>query len=131
VNIFPRFSITKKNQVITPFGVALDSMGNIYIADQGKPNAGCHSKDGPAILVFPPFNKKIPFTKPIRKIHGCSTMLNIPTDIKVNPKGITYVADETTTGAGVVLIFPAGANGDVAPTYYTSPGSVTGIGLVP
>jgi hypothetical protein len=58
-------------------------------------------------------------------------MLNIPTDIKVNPKGITYVADETTTGSGVVLIFPAGATGDVTPTYYTSPGVVTGIGLVP
>lgn len=131
VNIFPRFSITSKNEVITPLSVALDSLGNIYIVDQGKPNAGCRSKEGPAILVFPPFNKKIPFTKPIRKIHGCNTMLNIPTDIKVNPKGITYVADESTTGAGVVLIFAAGANGNVTPTYYTSPGAVTGIGLVP
>jgi hypothetical protein len=117
--------------VITPYGVALDSMGNIYIADQGKRNAGCTSPDGPAILVFPPYKKKIPYTKPIRKIHGCKTQLYAPTDVKVNSDGVIYVADSTQSGGGVIYVFPVGANGDVAPTYYTSPGAVTGIGLVP
>ncbi len=131
VNIFPRFEITAQNGVITPYGVALDSMGNIYIADGGKPNANCKSSKAPAILVFPPYNKKIPYTKPIRKIQGCKTQLLAPTDIKVNSDGVTYVADSTQSGAGVIYIFPAGANGDVAPTYYKSPGAVTGIGLVP
>ena len=107
-------------------------MANIYIADRGKPNAGCHSKEGPAILVFPPYNKKIPYTKPIRTIQGCNTQLNEPSDIKVNPSGVIYVADSTKANAGVVLIFAAGSNGDVAPTSnYTSPGVITGIGLVP
>jgi hypothetical protein len=135
VNILPRFSITAKNGVIVPFGVALDSMGNIYIADQGAPNAKCNSKQAPAILVFPPYNKKIPYTKPIREIQGCKTLLHAPTDIKVNKDGVIYVADSTTTGAGVIYIFPPGSGGpknhDVAPTNYTSPGAVTGIGIVP
>ncbi|MGA8097885.1 MAG: hypothetical protein WB810_04395 [Candidatus Cybelea sp.] len=131
VNVFPRFAITAKNGVITPFGVALDTLGNIYIADRGKPNAGCQSKQGPAILVFPPYSKKIPYTNPIRTIQGCSTQLNAPSDIKVNAVGVIYVADSTPAGKGTVLIFPAGANGNVKPNNYTSPGVITGIGLVP
>ncbi len=62
-------------------------------------------------------------------------MLNAPTDVKVNSDGVIYVADTMKSGAGVILIFPAGAGGtnnhDVTPTTYNSPGVVTGIGLVP
>ena len=36
-------------------------------------------------------------------------MLNQPTDIKLNSAGVTYVADSTPAGKGVILIFPAGA----------------------
>ena len=118
--------------MITPTGVALDSSGNIYIVDQGRRGASCKASDGPAILVFPPYNKRIPFTKPIRKIQGCNTMLYQPTDIKLNSAGVTYVADSTSGGKGIILIFPAGAgagnNHNVTPTNYTSPGAVTGIG---
>lgn len=122
--------------MVVPFGVALDTMGNIYIADQGKPKAGCRSKQSPAILVFPPYNKKIPYTKPIREIQGCNTLLHAPTDIKVNKDGTVYVADTTKTGAGIIYFFAAGSGGpgnhDVKPIgYYTSPGAVTGIGIVP
>ncbi len=116
MNVYPRFQITKKNGVITPFSVALDMAGNIYIIDQGKRGASCTSPQAPAILVFPPYNKKIPFTKPIRKVQGCNTMLNAPTDIKVNSAGVIYVADSTSSGAGIILIFPAGANGNATPS---------------
>ena len=117
--------------MITPIGVALDSSGNIYIVDQGRRGANCKSSQAPAILVFPPYNKRIPYTKPIREIQGCKTMLNQPTDIKLNSAGVTYVADSTPAGKGVILIFPAGASGSPTPTYYTSPGAVTGIGIIP
>ena len=132
INVYPRFAITAKNGVVTPFSVAVDTSGNIYIVDQGHTKASCGSPSGPAILVFPPYNKKIPFTKPIRTIRGCKTMLNAPTDIKVNPDGVIYVADSTKSGSGVVLIFTPSVSGNQPPTsYYTSPGAVTGIGLVP
>ncbi len=135
-NIYPRFAITAKNGVVTPYSVAVDTDGFIYILDQGRPKQKCGSSNGPAILVFPPYNKKIPFTKPVRTIRGCNTKLNAPTDIKVNPDGLIYVADTTTTGAGIIYIFAAGAGSgsqhDIAPqSNYTSPGAVTGIGLVP
>ena len=61
-------------------------------------------------------------------------MLNQPTDIKLNSAGVTYVADSTPAGKGVILIFPAGAEREhrnVPSTYYTSPGAVTGIGIIP
>lgn len=136
INIYPRFAITAKNGVVSPYSVAVDTLGYIYILDQGRPKAKRCSPSGPAILVFPPYNKKIPFTKPVRIIQGCKTKLNAPTDIKVNPDGLTYVADTTTSGAGVIYIFAAGVGSgsdhDVAPmSFYTSPGAVTGIGLVP
>ena len=42
-------------------------------------------------------------------------MLNQPTDIKLNSAGVTYVADSTPAGKGVILIFPAGASGIADP----------------
>jgi hypothetical protein len=133
VNVYPRFALTPKNGIVTPYSVAVDDAGNIYIVDQGRPKAGCtSSSDGPAIYVFPPYNKKIPFTKPIRTIKGCKTELNAPTDIKLNSSDLIYVADSTKGGAGIILVFSASAKGNAAPFItYTSPGAVTGLGIVP
>lgn len=132
INIYPRFSITAKNDVITPMSVALDASGNIYILDQGHPKASCSASNAPAILVFPPYNKKIPYTKPIRKVQGCKTLLLTPTDIKINKDGLIFVADETRAGKGIIYVYEAGAAGNQAPmSNYTSPGAVTGLGIIP
>ena len=64
---------------------------------------------------------------------GCNTLLNAPTDVKVDSNGLVYVADSPLTGGGgVIYVYAAGARGDVAPSaIYKSPGTVTGLGLVP
>jgi hypothetical protein len=135
INILPNFTLAAANEVIAPTGVALDTSGFIYIVDRGTPQAKCAAvtnNHSPAILVFPPFNKKIPYTKPIRKIQGCATLLNAPTDIKVDSTtGLIYVADSTTSGSGVIYFFPITGHGNIAPMNYRSPGSVIGLGLVP
>ncbi len=129
LNLKPKFVIQGTRTGVTlPTSVALDSNGNIYISDQGNPHAGIQ----PAILIFAPQTKGTIDSAPMRKISGPATKLNAPTDVKVNGNGDIFVADSTTSGSGVVYEFAASANGNVAPMEtYTSPGAVTGIGLVP
>lgn len=129
VNIRPRFTIIGPNTgVVTPAGVDVDSNGNIYVAEQGqlgKPHSA-------AVLVFAKPSAKNPGTilnvKPIRKIQGPNTLLTTPTDVKVDSStGLIYVADSRT-----ILVFKIDATGDVKPfAMYTSPGALTGLGLVP
>ena len=63
-------------------------------------------------------------------------MLNSPTDIKVNTDGVIYVADSTAGGYGSHSRLPGRGRSreshDVPPqTTYTSPGAVTGLGIIP
>lgn len=127
VNIAPVRSIsgaaTGLNQ---PTGIALDGNGNIYVSDQASKvcTPAC-----PAILIFPAGSNGNATPK---FIAGSSTKLFAPTDVKVDGSGKIYVADSTSSGAGVIYVFAAGANGNVAPaTSFTSPGTVIGLGLTP
>jgi hypothetical protein len=130
INIRPNFTIAgSMTAVRTPTSVAVDTNGNIYIADSGAIGASCNSLTAAAILVFPPTKAKGPINKPpLRKITGCATMLTTPTDVKVNTTAaLIYVADSSR-----ILVFPLNASGNATPSAtYMSPGAVTGVGIVP
>lgn len=130
LNLTPTFTIQgSKTGVTLPTSVTVDGKNAIYISDQGNPLGGVR----PAILIFAPQSKRgVVDTAPIRKIVGAATLLNAPTDVKVDASGNIYVADSTKSGAGVIYEYAATANGNIAPMQtFTSPGAVTGIGLVP
>jgi hypothetical protein len=121
VNITPTQTLT--TDVGEPTGIALDGNGNIYVSDQASKvcTPAC-----PAILKF----AKGAVTP--TAISGPATKLFAPTDVKVDSSGKIYVADSTSSGAGIVYVFAANATGNVAPaTSFTSPGTVIGLGLAP
>ena len=130
INVRPNFTITgPMTEVRTPTSVAVDTNGNIYIADSGAIGASCNSSTAAAVLVFAPPKAKGPINKPpLRKITGCATTLTTPTDVKVNTTAaLIYVADSSR-----ILVFPLTASGNATPSaIYKSPGAVTGVGIVP
>ncbi|MHB8148022.1 MAG: NHL repeat-containing protein [Vulcanimicrobiaceae bacterium] len=129
LNLAPTFTISgAATGIVTPTSVALDSAGNIYVSDQGNPNLGI----APAVLVFSSGLTGSVSPAPVRKISGSATLLLAPTDVKVDSSGKIYVADSTPSGAGVVYVYAATANGNVAPAAtLTSPGAVNGLALSP
>ena len=129
LNLSPKFTISgAATGIVTPTSVALDSSGNIYVSDQGNPNLGV----APSILVFSSGPSGSVSPVPIRKITGSATLLLAPTDVKVDSTGKIYVADSTASGAGVIYVYAATANGNVAPSAtLTSPGAINGLALSP
>lgn len=127
VNIAPTLVLSGALTGLTrPSGIALDATGNLYVSDEGSVSVP------PSILVFPSGLTGTVDQAPARKITGSNTQLFAPTDVAVDASGNIYVADTTASGAGMVYIFAASANGNVAPmTTYTSPGVPIGLGLVP
>jgi len=129
LNLAPTFVISgAATGIVTPTSVALDGSGNIYVSDQGNPALGMP----PSILVFSPGLNGSVSPAPVRKIAGSATLLLAPTDVKVDSSGKIYVADSTSSGAGVVYVYAATANGNVAPSAtLTSPGAISGLALSP
>jgi sugar lactone lactonase YvrE len=105
-----------------PTGIALDMAGNIYVSDAGNPPG-----TGASIRVFAVGSTGD--ILPIHVISGSNTLLNIPTDVKLDSTGRIYVAD---SGANKIYIFAAGVFGNVAPAATLNVnGQVIGIGLAP
>ena len=128
-DLTPEFTIGGgKTGIVAPTSVAIDGAGRIYVSDQGSPLVHCSA----AILIFPPNIKGAYTNPPVGVIKGCATKLLAPTDVKVGSNGRIYVADSTASGGGVIYIYSINSRNNAAPLlYYTSPGAVTGLGLVP
>jgi hypothetical protein len=89
-----------------PVSVALDQTGNIYVLSRGTDS----------IQVFAPgSNGNVP---PIASISGSKTLLTGPAAMTCDSSGDIYVAnsDPYTKVPPSVLVFSAGANGNVAPS---------------
>lgn len=125
VNIAPALTIAGAATTLkAPMGIALDSAGNLYVADAGQPT--------PRILVFnAPTGTGTQNIAPSRTITSAS-LIN-PTDVKVDSSGTIYVVDQGAgpTGTSNLLIFAANANGNSTPTVVPLPGNDTGLALSP
>jgi hypothetical protein len=98
-----------------PGGVALDSAGNIYVAEDG--GGGPAHKDSAEILIFPPGSNGD--SPPIRTITGPNTGLMSLQAIALDSHGNIYVTGNDERGihggVGTITVFAAGADGDVKP----------------
>lgn len=125
VNIVPALTISGASTTLSaPMGIALDSSGNLYVADAGQPT--------PRILVFnAPTGTGTLNVAPSRTITS-SSLVN-PTDVKVDSSGTIYVVDQGAgpTGTSNLLIFAANASGNSVPTVVPLPGNDTGLALSP
>jgi len=128
-NVTPTAVITGANTGLNlPLGLALDSSGNIYVANEGSQNGGADS-----ITVYPP-NSNGNVT-PTATITGGNTGLSTPVGIALDSSANIYVAEEDYNGGdpdGSFEVFAAGSNGNVAPTrilYGTGNGLDTPVGI--
>lgn len=132
-NISPTTTITGANtQLSAPTGIALDSAGNMYVADAGSLASGV----APKVLVFnAPFAGGVLNIAPSHVIISQNPSFIDPTDVKLDSGGNVYVIDAGNgpNSSSKLLIFAAGSFGTVTPnTAITLPqGSAIGEALSP
>jgi sugar lactone lactonase YvrE len=113
-------------QLASPMGIALDTAGNIYVADSGTST----------ITIYPPLGASSGALNeaPTAAISGNTTLLYAPVAIALDGSGNIYVANEgggpsklgPGYAPGVITIYPAGSNGNIAPMAAIA-GSATGL----
>jgi hypothetical protein len=109
-NVAPIQKISGSNtDLVSPASIAVDASHNIYIEDKDSNERGSGS-----VTVFAAgANGNV---TPIRLISGSNTGLtNTTTGIAVDPNGSIYVGDACCVTGGSVLVYAAGATGNVAP----------------
>ena len=114
----PKRTISGTNTHLDGAGIlAIDAAGNMYV-----PNGA-----GGTILEFSSTaNGNV---APIANISGGNTGIGLPQGVAIGPTGKIYVANEATPDLDNVLVFAAGANGNVSPLA-TITDSVTAFGNV-
>jgi sugar lactone lactonase YvrE len=103
LNEFPTATISGSNTGLNgPFGVALDSSRNIYVADCPL----CVGSGNPSVYVYPALGSSTGLLNelPTATISGSNTGLDYPMGIALDSSRKIYVADN---GAKSVLIYPA------------------------
>ena len=101
----------KKTNLFAPWGLALDSQSNLYVAND-DPNTGW-------ITVYSPSAHGN--SAPIRTIQGSATELAGPTGLAVDASGYVYVENSASVNNDVAIFAP-GASGNVSPVSYFSGG---------
>jgi len=103
--------------LISPYGIALDSTtGKIYVADALATS----------VFVYPALGQSVglPNEVPLATISGTNTGLSYPQGIALDSSHDIYVADTSS-----VFVYPAGSNGNAAPSSATiSTTMTTGLG---
>lgn len=125
-NAYPSATITGDNTGIdSPGGIAVDSGGNIYVANVGSYANG-------SVTVFSPgsFGNVLP----IATIAGPNTGIDSPVGIALDSSSRIYVLNQG--GSGSVTVYPARSDGNIFPSVTitgskTLLGSPTGIAIAP
>ncbi len=100
-------------RIAAPAGIGLDSRDRIYVLNKSS------------VTVYPPIGSDtgILDEAPIATIAGVRTLLDHPTGIALDHHGNIYVTNGSggpvvadTFNGGTITVYPAGSNGDIAPT---------------
>jgi hypothetical protein len=106
-NVPPMATITGgKTDLAFPFGIALDSGGNIYVANQIGGENGIGS-----VTMYPAGSHGN--VAPTAIITGHNTTLDSPTGIALDADANIYVAN---LASNTVTVYAAGTDGNIAPT---------------
>jgi sugar lactone lactonase YvrE len=118
-NVAPKAVIKGPNtRLDSPTGIALDSHGNIYIANQGSWTGNGHEVtiiSPSTITIYSPGSTGN--VRPARTLSGSSTRLKEVRGIAVDSAGYIYASSDGTAGESIasILIFAPNSDGNVAP----------------